>query len=257
MDDYILSNRHFEDLNPILFGEEECSPGHKFGPAIRKYYLIHFVVSGCGTFVYKGKPYAVRQGEAFIAPMGEVMLYYADTLDPWHYMWMGFDGRLAEAFSSLAPIVKYSVNWAEELLELDRSSPMLEFDAAAKLFMMYSEWFAEKTERSDYASQVKDYVKAKYTQELSVEMIAEHMSLDRRYLSRLFKQKTGKTIQEYIIKVRINSAKQLLEEGYNISEAAHMCGYEDVCNFSKMFKKQTGISPGAWKNNTRSKREQV
>ncbi len=248
MTEHIFSNRGFGDLNPIMCGEEACLPSHMYGPAVRRYVLIHFVVSGCGTYIYKGKSYPVRSGEAFIVPMGEVMTYYADSLDPWHYMWMGFDGRLAESFAALAPVVGFSVNWAEELLELDKSSPMVEFDAASKLFLMYSEWFAEKTEKSDYVSQVKDYVKARYMQEMSVEGIAEHMSLDRRYLSRLFKQKTGKTIQEYIIRVRIKSAKRLIEEGYNITEAAHMCGYADVCNFSKMFKKQTGISPGAWKN---------
>ena len=245
--DCIFFNRHFRDLNPILCGEEVCSPGHRYGPAVRSYVLIHFVVSGCGSFIYKGNTYSVHKGEAFIVPAGEVMTYYADTLDPWHYMWMGFDGKISENFASLPPVITYSVNWAEELLDLDRNSPMLEYNAAAKLFMMYSEWFAEKTEKSDYVSRVKDYVDATFTQQISVEMIAEHMSLDRRYISRLFKQKTGKTIQEYIIKVRIKRAKRLLEEGYNISQSAHMCGYEDVCNFSKMFKKQTGISPGAWK----------
>ena len=79
-------------------------------------------------------------------------------------------------------------------------------------------------------------------------MIATEINLDRRYLSRIFKQKKGKTIQEYIIWVRIEKAKRFLNQGRTVTEAARLTGYNNVNNFSKMFKKKTGVSPGNWKN---------
>ena len=81
-----------------------------------------------------------------------------------------------------------------------------------------------------------------------MEEISEKMNLDRRYLSRLFKEKTGQTIQEYLISVRMEAAKKQLARGASVAEAAQLCGYDDACNFSKMFKRLFGISPGKWKS---------
>ena len=88
--------------------------------------------------------------------------------------------------------------------------------------------------------------------EMQVEQIAESLSLDRRYLSRLFKSKTGKTIQEYLIGVRMEEAKKLLGDGHGVAETANLCGYSDYCNFSKMFKQIYGVSPAKWKKDERN-----
>ena len=45
---YFLENKGFTDFSPCDAGKEKCEPCHKFGPNIRNYYLIHFVVSGEG-----------------------------------------------------------------------------------------------------------------------------------------------------------------------------------------------------------------
>ncbi len=248
----LLPNRHLSDLNPLFCGEEECRPMHTFGPAVRDHVIIHFVTSGCGIYNREGTEYTVHAGQAFIIMPREITVYSADKDTPWHYKWVAFDGTLSSRFADLGPIIDFSTNWAEEILQLDRESNTLEYMAASKLFMMYAEFFSLRKPKHDYAKAVRDYVNVRYIHHISVEEIAEHLSLDRRYLSRIFKKKTGKTIQEYIVSVRINKAKQLLEDGHNISEAAMLCGYEDACNFSKMFKKQTGISPGKWKERAKS-----
>lgn len=244
----VLKNRHFEDLNPILFGEEECIPGHSFGPKAREYTLIHFVTKGHGTFLIDGVSYSVGPGQAFIIPPDTVTTYTADLQNPWIYYWVGFDGRLSRQFNELSPIVEYRTNWAREMLRLERDWSTLEYHVTSILFLMYSEWFAEKKEKCDYVRSVCDYINAKYIEDISVEMIATEINLDRRYLSRIFKQKKGKTIQEYIIWVRIEKAKRFLNQGRTVTEAARLTGYNNVNNFSKMFKKQTGVRPGNWKN---------
>jgi AraC-like DNA-binding protein len=94
---------------------------------------------------------------------------------------------------------------------------------------------------------VKDFIRAAYMQNIRVEQIAETMNLDRRYLSRLFKEKTGQSVKEYLSDVRMEEAKRYLKTGVSVTECAHLTGYDDVCNFSKMFKKHTGISPRRFK----------
>jgi AraC family transcriptional regulator of arabinose operon len=79
--------------------------------------------------------------------------------------------------------------------------------------------------------------------ELTVEGIADALGLDRRYLSRLFKEHTGSTIQEYLIHTRMEAADQYLRQGYAVQEAAALSGYRDTPNFSRMYKLHFGIAP--------------
>ena len=243
-----LVNRHFFDLNPLIIGEEECAPGHQYGPAVRNYTLLHFVVKGKGYFQRNGITYSLCAGQAFVIRPEELTTYYADLEDPWYYQWIGFDGALADRFSALPPVLSYSTNWVEKMLILDNRNGMIEYRIASLLFEMCAELFAVDKPQNHYVRRVKNYINTLYMQPIRVEEIAEKMNLDRRYLSRLFKEKTMKTVQEYLIDVRIGEAKKQLERGASVSEAAHLSGYEDVCNFSKMFKRITGISPKDWKD---------
>ena len=50
MKDTLLDNLHMADINPRICGVEACAPGHSFGPAVREYFLLHYVVRGKGIF---------------------------------------------------------------------------------------------------------------------------------------------------------------------------------------------------------------
>ncbi len=247
MRDFALIDRHFGDLNPLILGEERCAPGHTFGPAVREYTLIHFVTSGKGTFWRDGVAHPVQAGEAFVIRPGEVTTYSADRDAPWSYQWVGFTGSLTARFATLPAVLSYRRNWAEEMLSIYENDGVGEWRVASLLFGMCAEFFAVPKPQNHYVRRVQTYIDTLYMQPIRVESIAEQMNLDRRYLSRLFKQKTGRTIRDYIIEVRMSAAKRQLEQGATVAEAAMRAGYEDVCNFSKLFKRVTGISPGHWK----------
>ena len=72
MRDIALVNRGFSDLNPLILGEEQCRPHHSYGPAVRQYTLIHFVISGNGVLEKGGNKYPVSAGQAFIILPGEI-----------------------------------------------------------------------------------------------------------------------------------------------------------------------------------------
>ena len=127
---------------------------------------------------------------------------------------------------------------------------MREYLVASLLFRMYAELFEGKKAHNHYVRRVKDHIRALYMQPLRVEEIARKMNLDRRYLSRLFKEKTGQTIQDYLISVRMEEAQERLREGFSVEETSRLCGYEDPTNFSKMFKRRFGVSPARWRSET-------
>ena len=45
-----IANQHFRDVNPRACGRETCSPSHGFGPAVRSFWLLHYIMEGEGTF---------------------------------------------------------------------------------------------------------------------------------------------------------------------------------------------------------------
>lgn len=243
----MLTNRHLRDLNPILAGAENCEPGHAFGPAVRNYTLLHYVASGRGVFQTGGRSYPVGPGEVFRILPGEVTMYQADWKEPWSYRWVGFDGGLSDKFASLPPVfaVPAGLSYCFSVEDSEGSAP--EYRIASKLFRLYAELFGDAPQKANYVRRVQDYVEASYMLKIRVEELAAQMHLDRRYLSRLFREKTGQTIQDYLISVRMAEAMRCLSQGLSVAETAERCGYSDVFLFSKMFKRRFGASPANWK----------
>ena len=82
---------------------------------------------------------------------------------------------------------------------------------------------------------------------LRVSYLASLCGVSEVYFRKLFLNTFGMTPKEYIIQKRVEYAKSLLRVGeFTISEIASMCGYIDVCHFSREFSKHVGMSPGQY-----------
>ena len=91
---------------------------------------------------------------------------------------------------------------------------------------------------------VKEYILAHYNRKLDIREMARLAGLNPVYLGSLFKKHNGCSIREFINKIRVNTAENLLSTGgHTVSEAAFRCGYEDIFYFSKVFKKYKGYPP--------------
>ncbi|MEO5893517.1 MAG: helix-turn-helix transcriptional regulator [Ferruginibacter sp.] len=82
----------------------------------------------------------------------------------------------------------------------------------------------------------------------TVAMFADELNLSPRYLSDLLKQETGKTAMDLIQNFLVSEAKNLLNQGnYTVNEIAYMLGFENPPYFSRLFKKEAGMSPNQFK----------
>lgn len=241
--DILLTNRKLQDLNPLIAGEEACAPSHSFGPAVRKYTLIHYVLRGKGILYARGGVHPVHAGQAFVILPDEVTTYQADGDDPWYYRWIGFDGALSGRFSQLPPVLTLPEMLFGRMMHHFVHPSTAEYLLAGELFALYAHLFADSPGSSPHVRRVENYIRSNYMHPIRVERIAAELNLDRRYLSRLFKAQTGCSVQEYLIRIRLAEAEHLLLRGCSVKEAAHLAGYEDVSNFSKIFKKRTGRTP--------------
>ncbi len=103
----------------------------------------------------------------------------------------------------------------------------------------------ESANRKYVVEQILSYIEEHYSEKISLDQIAENMYLSPFYVSRIFKSETGNAPIRYLINIRLEKAKELLEGGYegSIQELAAAVGYDDAYHFSKLFKKRYGLSP--------------
>ncbi len=79
----------------------------------------------------------------------------------------------------------------------------------------------------------------------SLKKVADELGINISYLSRLFKEKTGKNFQDHLLELKINKAKELLSgyDRYTNEAIARFLGYQDTQNFCRTFKRIVGVSP--------------
>jgi YesN/AraC family two-component response regulator len=94
-----------------------------------------------------------------------------------------------------------------------------------------------------------DFVDKHYEEiTLNVALIAEKLKITPTYMSKLFKEQTGEALPDYINKLRLKKAKELLKnENLSISEAAVKVGYLNSNALIRSFKKYEGVTPGQYK----------
>ncbi|MFD0677715.1 MULTISPECIES: helix-turn-helix domain-containing protein [unclassified Paenibacillus] len=97
-------------------------------------------------------------------------------------------------------------------------------------------------------SLIEKYIQEHYTQDLGLEQIADEMGVSVKYVSRVFKDKTGEYLTDYINQVRIEKAKELLvQTDLRVNDIAERIGIHSRTTFLRVFKKVEGISPNEYR----------
>lgn len=116
----------------------------------------------------------------------------------------------------------------------------------------------QKEERSDrrLGDRVMKYVKENYRNpDLNISIAALHFNLTPSYLSALFKEQTGTGLLEFINCTRVEKARELLAEGYTVTEVCTRTGFGSSGAFIRVFKRITGITPGQMKKHDMDARD--
>lgn len=110
-----------------------------------------------------------------------------------------------------------------------------------------------RTLKPNPVTQAIRYLEERYAEAFSVEGLAELLDCSAGHLSRRFKKETGSSLVEYLTRVRMNKAKELLlQADVSIQAIAESVGIPDAVYFNRIFKKNAGISPGRFKTDAAS-----
>ncbi|HEX2925209.1 MAG TPA: AraC family transcriptional regulator [Ruminiclostridium sp.] len=100
------------------------------------------------------------------------------------------------------------------------------------------------SERTNIVNDILEYLSNNYMKQISLYRIAHNMYLSPVYISKIFKEETGESPINHLIRIRLTKARELLTNGdMPIKTIARNVGYEDAFYFSKLYKKYYGIPP--------------
>lgn len=109
----------------------------------------------------------------------------------------------------------------------------------------------KRKKATSIVERAEKYISEHYAQAISLDDVAQSVNLSQHYFSRFFKQEKGVGFADYLAKVRIDHAIELLlMDELSVKEIAYMVGFNDPNYFSKAFKKITGFTPLEYKSST-------
>ena len=91
---------------------------------------------------------------------------------------------------------------------------------------------------------VKEYINKHYTEEIRLADMADLVGMSTTSFSRFFKLRSGKTLSDYVVEMRLGvAARQLVDTTNSVSEICYGCGFNTLSNFNRLFRKYKGCSP--------------
>ncbi len=265
----VFQDERFMDLTIYQYGYEKCEPLHSFGPYVRNNYLFHYVISGKGVLHANDEKdhtgvYNISAGSGFLIEPGYVNLYYADSEEPWEYIWVEFGGLRAKECVELAglsyksPVYRlvdpqYGEYLLNEMFTIVKSQNASSMELIGHLYLFLDgliKYSASKKQLQGgklsefYAREAVVYIEHNYAQNITVEDIAKKCRLDRSYFGKVFKKVVGQSPQEFLIHYRMEKAADaLIIDNDSISDIGAAVGYPNLLHFSRAFKSVYGVSP--------------
>jgi AraC-like DNA-binding protein len=116
-----------------------------------------------------------------------------------------------------------------------------------KQILSSTELFVANEEDNSRMNLVFNYIMNNFSKNIKLETVAEIACMTPNAFCRFFNKKTRKTLTEFIAETRVGYAcKLLLQEKYSVSEISYKCGYNNISNFNRQFKRSRGCTPSSY-----------
>lgn len=212
--------------------------------------FIYFV-SGKAEYVFDSYSFVADSKSFFY--LAKDSIYSINVIEEVKFICVDFDFAPADkprqscVFNNLPPSIK--TDFSKLFYLCNKSNPWHNAQAFGILYNIYSAGI--KSENKEYSKKNQMFSKAAsfifehYTEpELSVNEIANHLDISEVHLRRIFKASANISPVRYINFLRIEKAKNMLRSSnFTVAEIAESVGFEDQFYFSRLFKKETGLSP--------------
>lgn len=227
-------------------------------PFMPKLFYMHLAFKGGATLRVDGKEYPLTPGTLFITfPYQKYELIdYKDFT----YLYITFDGTGADTliqqfgiskermvFKSFSHITDF---WMTSIRRVNPNNILILTESVLLYTLSYIDQCEQEKEYqiSPQFDAIIEYIHNNFTDpELSIAKLAGIFCYSKKYLSAIFSKKMPDKFTDYLAKIRVEHAIDLLKkEKLSVSELAAKCGFADPFYFSKIFKRITGVSPSKY-----------
>ncbi len=263
-----------------ICGNLRASDGFLHHKRSMEQHVLIVVLKGTLYLRAAGENVIVRSGQYILLRAGEEHEGWKASEGELSYFWVHFSGQDTEneentgnyyhfpSFGTL-PAMQRVTTLFRQLLDLSRTwqeeqGQMLDYCCSTLLMELTLEMNREShkgeaLEGGEEMEQAKpqvqqaireamDYITMNCHKQMDSAMVAQHLHYNPDYFASLFRKQTGMTITQYLNKMRVELAKQLLvNENVSIKEAAYSSGFQDEKYFMRIFKRQEGMTPLAYK----------
>ncbi len=265
-----LNNNHFDNAdpsNPLTVKSCGNFRLHKrksfttYRPGGRRDFQLLYIASGKTHFYFDDKEVIIPAGNVIIYLPNQVQKYIYYASEKPEIFWVHFSGTEAERLLQYYRLTGSSIFFTGTSPEFNRlflsiigemqTSALNYRDACALLLqnilLLTSRLSATDKKQAVFKREIDQaihYFNNHYKDNISIEEYAEKCHVSLSWFIRSFKSYTGITPMQYILSARMANAQSLLESSeYTISEIASIVGYDNSMYFSRIFRKQTGMSP--------------
>lgn len=237
---------------------EQCEPGYTFGPAIRNLYLIHYIVSGKGSYSIGKETYQLSAGDGFVIPPFVTTIYSADKENPWKYYWIGFTGPMAQGmvdkiiytngpfvfhFRDIAAMTRLFDQLSDHFHREKNSCSLVGY-----LYLFFSKIIGQSSCKDLNYYRLTEYISRNYMNTISMTDLCRLSNLSYSQIYRTFLKNTQQSPNEYLLSYRIARAQELLTNtNANITEICFSCGFVSPAYFTKIFRVRTGMTPSRYR----------
>lgn len=262
---------HDNFINLLQVGWDKCDAGYTYSH-FRDMYIIHYIKSGKGTIETNDNKYHLSQGDAFIVRPRILTVQTADLKEPWELYFFAFSGDYAKELvektvfknNTISVATKDPTFWktiTDSAIDLNITSEnkikqyeylfrlLSYFDFSTSPYTLNIE---DSGKYQKYVSEIQQYIQSNYSKTIKISELADILNVSRSHLYRVFKDSTGSSIEEYIVAVRMNAARSLLEDtDFSAASISTLIGYSHYSTFFRMFKMYTGITPLDYRRKSR------
>ncbi|WP_226581285.1 helix-turn-helix domain-containing protein [Halobacillus litoralis] len=230
-------------------------------------FIFQYTISGKGEIEINGERHELAPGHAFIVNIpGRYRYYLPEDSEKWEFIYLTLYGDVVETYwneiqKDIGPILHLPpdappVEYLHQLLEAASNREISNAHQAsgfAYQFTMELFHYCSTLERGlakwpEPIIEASMYAKNHYSEDISPDDMAEASGMSRYHFTRQFKSSTGQTPIQYLTSIRINKAKELLQNTkYSAEDIAILSGYKNANYFNKVFKKNVGITPGKYR----------
>ncbi|MEK8130552.1 helix-turn-helix domain-containing protein [Paenibacillus filicis] len=234
-----------------IYGEDESAREleQEAGPAYRDLDLL-LEPKALVDLLGHGEPHDVQEAvELFPALVREWGITLIRDLHQRLFEW------LLEVFEEARKAGWKRDEWSKKPLLLWESIEAFDtLEALQPLLLKYllqvnAELQGHSNSNNQILQRAEQYIKEHYTEPITVQTVADHVFLSPEWLSTLFKKHAGTTFLDYVTQLRMEKAKELLQDvSLKIYQIGPEVGYRDTVYFSKLFKKKFGCTPKEYRN---------